>query len=243
MAGTSSPLVPARTVLVTGSSRGVGRSICDQLTERGDLVFGCSRSGENELVRKNYRHFVLDVCDEVAVRGMFAAIAATTPKLDLVINNAGVSTARLALVTSAAEFTEVVQSNLVGAFVVMREAIRMMKRVRFGRIVNFSSINVPLASVGASSYNASKAGLEKLGETLSRECATDDITINCIGLSLVAGSGMVEELSVGALVAKQQALTKASLLEIDEIIHAIDFFAAPVARNITGQTVYFGGIS
>jgi 3-oxoacyl-[acyl-carrier protein] reductase len=229
--------------LVTGASRGVGRAISERFAARGDLVFGCSRSEEGVLVRENYRHFVVDVCDEAAVRAMFAAIAATNSKLDLVVNNAGLSRARLALMTSTEEFSAVIRVNLVGAFVVMRESIRLMKRARFGRIVNFSSINVPLASVGAASYNASKAGLEKLGETLSRECAPDDITINCVGLSLVADSGMVDGLSDVALATKQQALVKPSLLNIDEVIHAIDFFAAPIARNITGQTVYFGGIS
>ncbi len=234
---------PARTVLITGSSRGVGRSLCERFTARGDLVFGCSRSDNGALAHEHYRHFVLDVSDETAVRAMFAAIIAANPRLDLVINNAGVSAAQFALLTSAADFTAVVQANLVGAFVVMREAIRAMKRTRFGRIVNFSSINVPLASAGAASYNASKAGLAALGATLSRECAADDITVNCIGLSLVRGSGMVERLTSSALAAKQQALIKPSLLDIEEVIHAIDFFAAPAARNITGQTVYFGGIS
>ena len=239
----SPPPAPARTVLITGSSRGVGRSLCERFAARGDFVFGCSRSDSGALAHERYRHFVLDVSDETAVRAMFSAITATNPRLDLVINNAGVSAAQFALLTSAADFTAVVQANLVGAFVVMREAIRVMKRTRFGRIVNFSSINVPLASAGAASYNASKAGLEALGETLSRECAADDITVNCIGLSLVRGAGMAERLTPGALAAKQQALIKPSLLDIEEVIHAIDFFAAPAARNITAQTVYFGGIS
>lgn len=192
---------------------------------------------------ENYRHFAVDVSDEAAVRAMFAAIATKNPRIDLVVNNAGVSVARLALMTSAADFSAVIQANLVGAFVVMREAIRLMKRVRFGRIVNFSSINVPLASIGAAPYNASKAGLETLSATMARECAADDITINCVGLSLVANLGMANALSADAQVAKQHFLVKPVMLEIDEIVHAIDFFAAPAARNITAQTLYFGGIS
>ncbi len=174
---------------------------------------------------------------------MLNAIVTTYGHLDVVINNAGVSSSRLALFTPASVFMSVLEANLLGAFIVMRESIRLMKRAKFGRIINFSSINVPLASVGGASYNASKAALENLSITLSRECASDDITINCIGLSLVSESGMVDGLSQEALAAKQQQLIKPSLLGIQDVLHAINFFASPHARSITGQTIYFGGVS
>jgi len=232
-----------RVVLVTGSSRGVGRSVAEALIEQGDFVFGCSRSGEPPFAHERYRHGSLDVTDEKAVRTMIAEITTAYGRIDITVNNAGVSSSRLGLLTSASDFTTVLQANLVGAFVVMRESMRVMKRAKFGRIINFSSINVPLASLGAAPYNASKAGLENLCITLSRECAADDITINCIGLSLVGNSGMVDSLSQSAISAKQEELIKPSLLEVGEIIHAINFFAAPEARNITGQTIYFGGVS
>jgi len=231
----------SRTAIVTGSSRGIGRDIVVQLLERGYSVVGCSR-GETDLQHDGYHHFRIDIGDDASVRRMFGEIATKYDRLDLLINNAGIALSRMALLTSSAEFASVVQVNLIGAFIVTREAIRLMKRTRFGRIINFSSINVPLASVGGAAYNASKAGLENLTITLTRECVGDDITINCIGLSMVAGSGMVEALSQSAMAAKQQVLIKPALIDIADIIHAIEFFAAPQARNITGQMVYFGGV-
>lgn len=205
------------------------------------MVFGCSR-GLSDLDHQRYRHFSVDIMDEGAVRAMFDAIRAAGPRLDLLVNNAGVSQARVALLTSTTEVSYIVGINFIGAFIVSREAIKLMKRARFGRIVNMSSINVPLAAVGSAIYNATKAALENLTVTLSRECAGEDITINCLGLSLVESSGMVEGLSVAALQAKRQALPKPNLLGIAEIVHAIEFLAAPDAKNITGQTIYFGGI-
>ena len=117
-----------------------------------------------------------------------------------------------------------------------------MQRQRYGRIVNFSSINVPLGSVGSALYNASKAGVEAMARALTRECGNVDITINTLGLSLVANSGMLDSLSPKALAAKQEALLKPKVLEVEEIMHAINFFASPLARNISCQTVYFGGV-
>jgi 3-oxoacyl-[acyl-carrier protein] reductase len=230
-----------RSAVVTGSSRGIGRDVAVQLLERGYSVIGCAR-GASDLQHKEYQHFRLDVTDEVSVCNMFREIAAKCGRLDLLINNAAMTKSHVALLTPLAEFASVVEVNLIGAFIVAREAIRLMKRTRFGRIINMSSINVPLASIGGAAYNASKAGLENMATTLSRECADDDITINCIGLSIVAGSGMAKSLNLAALTAKQQALIKPGSIDITDIIHAIEFFAAPQARNITGQTVYFGGV-
>jgi len=230
-----------RTVLITGSSRGIGRAIAGHLLEQGDTVIGCAR-GECDLQHKNYRHFRADISDDATVRAMFAAIASEDGRLDLLINNAGIGLSRLALLTSSAEFSSVLQVNLLGTFIVCREALRLMKRARFGRIVNFSSINVPLASVGGVAYNATKAALENMTVTLARECADEDITINCIGLSLVAGTGMIDALDAKALAAKQQGLIKPALIGNADVLHAIEFFAAPEARNITGQTIYFGGV-
>lgn len=231
----------SRGVVITGTSRGVGRALAQMLVERGWTVFGCSRTS-CDLVHDRYRHFSLDITDEQAVRVMFEAVRSASPRLDLVINNAGITQARMALFTSVAEVNQIVGVNLIGAFIVTREAIKLMKRSRFGRIINMSSINVPLAASGSALYNATKAALENLATTLSRECAGDDITINCLGLSLVANSGMAEGLSEAALATKQRALSKPGLLDILEIVHAIDFLAAPEAKNITGQTIYFGGI-
>ncbi|MEE1610165.1 SDR family NAD(P)-dependent oxidoreductase [Microvirga sp. CF3016] len=232
-----------RIVLVTGSSRGVGRGLVEALLAEGDYVYGCSRSGQQLIEHKRYRHVLLDVANEAAVRKMLNEIVTTHGRLDVVVNNAGVSSSRLGLLTPASDFMHVLEANLVGAFIVMRESIRLMKRTKFGRIINFSSINVPLASVGGASYNASKAALENLCITLSRECASDDITINCLGLSLVGESGMVDALPQEALAAKQQQLIKPALLSVRDVLHAVNFFASPNARNITGQTIYFGGVS
>lgn len=229
------------TLLITGSSRGLGRGLVEHYTSGGHMVFGCSRT-QSKFVHKNYHHVITDIADEAAVRALFKEISGSGGQIDVLVNNAGASLSRYALLTSGDDADQLLRTNLLGAFMVMREAVKHMKRKRHGRIINFTSISVPLGSAGRAIYSASKAALENLSHTLSTELAGEDITINNIGPSIVAGSGMVEELGPQALDAARQKLLKPDTIDIAEVAHAIDFFAAPQARNITNQTVYFGGL-
>lgn len=230
-----------RRILITGASRGVGRALAEHYVRAGNAVAGCSRQASS-LNTPNYSHYSIDITSEAAVKELFAGLSSNGAPVEVLINNAGVALSRLSILTSAIEADRILRTNFTGAFLVIREAIKMMKRNRFGRIINFSSINVPLGSTGSAIYSASKAALEHLAFTLSREVATDDITINTIGLSLVAGEGMAAALSVDALREKQASLIKPKPLQIEEIVHAIDFFASEFSGNITNQVLYFGGV-
>ena len=228
-------------VLITGTSRGLGKALAERYLQSGVAVYGCSRH-ESAIVHPGYTHFIVDVGDELDVVSMFKKISASKTPVNLLINNAGVTQASLGILTRAESAQDILRTNLLGAFLVSREMLKVMQRQRYGRIVNFSSINVPLGSVGSALYNASKAGVEAMAMALTRECGNADITINTLGLSLVAGSGMLEALGPKAVAGKQDALLKPKILEVEEIMHAIDFFSDPLARNISCQTVYFGGV-
>lgn len=227
--------------LVTGTSRGLGWAIARALLERGDVVFGCSR-GEATIEHPAYRHTQTELTEAAAVEGMFGRIRqAQAGHLGLVVHSAGVSHRRLAVMTSAAEADAVIRGNLLATFLVNREAMKAMRRRRQGRIVNLSSINVRQAALGSALYNASKSGIETLTRSLSRECAEGDITINCLGLSLVKDGGMADEVTGVARAERLGSLVKADPLAVAEVLHAIDFLASPLARSITGETLYFGG--
>lgn len=228
-------------VLITGTSRGLGKALAEQFLKEGLVVYGCSRQASS-IDHQDYRHFTVDVSDEPGVVSMLKQIAALKVPVNLLINNAGLTQASLGILTRGASAQDILNTNLLGNFLVSRETLKLMQRQRYGRIVNFSSINVPLGSVGSALYNASKAGVEAMARALTRECGNVDITINTLGLSLVANSGMLDSLSPKALAAKQEALLKPKVLEVEEIMHAINFFASPLARNISCQTVYFGGV-
>lgn len=228
-------------ILITGTSRGLGKALAEQFLSVGLAVYGCARQAST-IDNQNYTHFVVDVGDESSVVSMLKKIAAFKVPVNLLINNAGITQASLGILTRAESVQDILRTNLLGTFLVSRETLKLMQRQRYGRIVNFSSINVPLGSVGSALYNASKAGVEAMAKSLTRECGNADITINTLGLSLVADSGMLDSLGSKALAAKQEALLKPTVLEVEEVMHAINFFASPLARNISCQTVYFGGV-
>ncbi len=232
---------PGRTILVVGSRRGIGRALVEYYILRGYAVIGLSR-GDADLVHERYRHFSCDVTNEERVQEVFGDIGASgqaTP--DVVIYSAGLKINSYSLLTSNAQAESMLRTNLLGAFLVTRQAVRLMKRGGFGRFVYFTSIAVPLGSAGAVMYGASKAGLEQMAFALSREFPKDDITFNCLGISMFP-SAMVDDIAGKSLEAARSLLTKLDMLQIEEVAGAIDFFASNAARQITGQTLYFGGV-
>lgn len=230
-----------RQIVITGSSRGTGRMIADRFLQNGDTVFGVSRH-PCELEHAHYSHTCLDVADEVAVQKFFATLRRDGAGVDALINSAGIASSMPALLTTGDTFKSVLDTNLLGAFLMTREALKLMKKTGRGRIVHFSSINVPLASKGSLAYTASKAALETLNAVFAHEIADDDITLNTLGISLVAGSGMVESLSEDALTEKTRQLPKPKPISGDEVFHALQFLLDDAAKNITNQIIFFGGV-
>lgn len=228
-------------VLITGTSQGLGRAIAEQFLEDGAFVFGCSR-GRQTINHDNYCHFTLDISNDIEVLQMFKDIKTRQVPLDLLINNASLLYSSAATLSSASKIKELIDINLIGTFFVTREALKLMQYHRYGRIINFSSINVASGWAGGAIYNASKAGVAAMSKSLVRECIGMDITINTLGLSFSSKGGMTETIEPEVLARKQMELIKPNLLEVDEIMHAIDFFSSPLAKNISCQTLYFGGL-
>ncbi|MEX0692941.1 MAG: SDR family oxidoreductase [Rhodospirillales bacterium] len=230
-----------RKIVITGTSRGTGRMIAARFLQNGDTVLGISRS-PGDLDHANYAHTCLDVADESAVQQFYSKLRGDGVVIDALINCAGIAASMPGLLTTGDTFKSVLDTNLLGAFLMTREALKQMKKTGHGRIVHFSSINVPLASKGSLAYTASKAALENINAVFANEIADADITLNTLGLSLVAESGMVEALSDTALVEKAGHLTKPAPISADEIFHALQFLLDGAAKNITNQILFFGGV-
>jgi 3-oxoacyl-[acyl-carrier protein] reductase len=227
-------------MLIVGSRMGLGRALAEHYLESGHKVFGLSR-GVSDLSHANYRHLQADVKEERTIQQAFALLSEESQTLDVLIYCAGIVRPNFALLTAPSDVADILQTNLFGAFVVTRHALRLMKRGGFGRLIYLTSIAVPLGSPGSSMYGASKAGLEQLAFALAHEFPADNITFNALGISIYASS-MLDKLGKGALEQARAGLVKSESLTIEEVAEAIDFFASDAARQITGQTIYFGGV-
>jgi len=227
-------------IVITGTRKGIGRQLAEHYLARGYIVVGCSREAA-ETQPAGYHHFCLDVADEPAVKELFSAVRKRFARLDAVINNAGIASMNHALLTPLATVERVLRTNVAGAFLFCREAAKLMQKVQRGRIVNLTTVAVPLHLEGEAVYAASKAALETLTRILAREFGPLGITVNALGpapirTDLVRGVG---EDRLQRLLARQAI---ARFAEIGDITNVVDFFLRPESNFITGQVIYLGGV-
>lgn len=227
-------------LVITGTRKGIGRYLAEHYANRGFIVVGASRS-ESDLTLSNYRHFCVDVADEVGVKKMFYEILTTLKRVDVLINNAGIASMNHILLTPMATARKLVETNFLGTFLFCREAAKLMKESGGGRIVNFSTIATPLNLEGEAIYAASKAAVESLTRVLARELAAFNITVNAVGPTPVKTDLIrsVPQDKMEALVARQ-AIPRYG--QFRDIVNVIDFFIQPNSDFVTGQVLYLGGI-
>lgn len=228
-------------ILITGSSRSIGRYLVEYFAKKGFQVIGCSRSPV-DYEFENYKHFCLDVSDETKVKQMFSEVRKTYNRLDILINNAGIMSANYALLTPLQTVKNILDANFIGTFLFCREAVKLMQKNQYGRIINISSIAVQLVLAGSSIYSASKAAVEQFSKVLAKEVAPYNITVNILGLSLVGNSGMAKDMSERAIKQTLEHTASKSQLDFDDIIHAVDFFISPKSSTVTGQILHLSGL-
>lgn len=226
---------------VSGTSRGVGRHLAQHLLREGYLVVGCSRSEPDALAAPGYSHRRVDVGSEPAVVELFRQIRGEYGRLDVVVSNAARNTTlSLAALTSGVAAREVLEANVLGTFLVCREAIKSMMRRGSGRIVNIGSMATRHEVAGEALYTASKAAVNAMTRVLAKEVAQYGITCNVLAPAALEteGMGRVDPVHVQALL-ERNAQPRIGAME--EVAAAIDWLISPAASAITGQIVYLGG--
>ncbi|WP_248961548.1 3-oxoacyl-ACP reductase FabG [Sphaerisporangium perillae] len=227
----------ARSVLVTGGNRGIGLSIARELAAAGDAVAVTYRSGEPPEGLFGVR---CDVTSSEDVDAAFSKAEAEHGPVEVVVANAGITRDTLLPLMKEDAFTDVIDTNLTGAYRVAKRATRGMLRMRRGRIVLISSVVAMLGSAGQTNYAASKAGLIGFGRSLARELGSRGITVN------VVAPGFVETDMTAALESEQQ---QAILKNIPlgraasgaDIARVVKFLASDDAAYITGAVVPVDG--
>ncbi len=228
-----------KVALVTGASRGIGRYLAGHLVERGYFVVGCSRSPTDGGL-EHAEHVLADVGDEGQVVALVEQIQKRHGRLDVVLNNAGIAAMNPALLTPHHSAHAIVQTNFLGTFLVCRESARLMMRRKWGRIVNFTSIAVPLALEGEAIYAAAKSAVETFTRIFAREVAPYGISVNAVGPSPIE-TDLIRGVPKEKLDALVQRLAIKRLGCFADVANVIDFFLRPESDFITGQTIYLGG--
>jgi len=230
---------PPRVALVTGSRKGIGRRVAEHFLEAGYAVVGCSREA-SDWSHERYEHFTADVSQEDAVVTMLDAVRRRHGGLAVLVNNAGTAAMNHLLLTPGETLDRLLRTNLLGTMLVSREAAKVMTRGRWGRIVSFTTVAVPLQLEGEAAYVASKAGVEAFTRVLAREVAPMGITVNAVGLPPIE-----TDLLRGVPREKRDALIGRLALRrmgtFDDVTNIVDFLIRPESSAVTGQIIYLGG--
>lgn len=226
-----------RTVLVTGGNRGIGFAIAAEFLARGHRVAVTARSGDGPAGSMTVR---ADVTDAASIDAAFTAVEAELGPVEVLIANAGITKDTLLLRMSEEDFTSVIDTNLSGAFRVVKRASKGMLKARFGRIVLVSSVVGLLGSAGQVNYSASKSGLVGLARSLTRELGSRNITAN------VVAPGFIETEMTAVLPAEQQeeylkSIPAGRFATPEEVARVIVWLASDEAAYISGAVIPVDG--
>ncbi len=239
-----------RCAIVTGGSRGIGKAICKRLASDGINIMFNYNSNEEEAKK------VIQVCESYGVKAyaikadvskaseceklVETAMEHFDGKVDILINNAGITRDNLIVRMSDEDFEDVIDVNLKGAFYMMRAAAKIMLKQKSGKIVNISSVIGVMGNAGQTNYAASKAGIIGMTKSLAKELAGRKINVNAVAPGMIR-TDMTDVLSDKAKENIKQAIPFKEMGEADDIANVVSFLVSNDSYYITGQTICVDG--
>ena len=235
-----------RVVLVTGASRGIGAAIAAAFAAQGAKVVGTATSpGGAEAIGQTLRAsggagVVFNAAQPEAAEALMNEVLARHGRVDVLVNNAGITRDTLAMRMKDDDWHAVLETNLAGVFRACRAALKPMMKQRAGRIINVTSVVGASGNPGQANYAAAKAGVAGMTRALAREIASRGITVNCVA------PGFIEtDMTASLPQAQQEALlTQIPMGRLGhgaDIAHAVTFLASDQAGYITGQELHVNG--
>jgi 3-oxoacyl-[acyl-carrier protein] reductase len=238
-----------KVAVVTGGGRGIGRAIADVLAHQGANIVLVDRSctytdqSAEEIEKATGRKCMAmqtDVSDFASVQEMFDEVVREFGRVDVLVNNAGVTRDKLIMRMEEEDWDVVIDVNLKGAFNCCKAIARTMMKQRYGRIVNISSVSGQAGQAGQTNYSASKAGLIGLTKALAREMASRNITVNAVAPGFIP-TALTLDLPENLKDSILRATPMGRMGTPEEIANAVAFLASEEASYITGQVLAVDG--
>jgi 3-oxoacyl-[acyl-carrier protein] reductase len=234
--------------LVTGASQGIGEAIARRFASEGAVALCAARSadklatlvGSIEATGGKARAVSLDVADPASVAAAIKGIADGEGRLDVLVNNAGITEDNLILRMTKESWDRVIATNLTGAFLLSQAAIKMMIRQRSGRIVNITSVVGLMGNAGQANYAAAKAALVGLTKSLAREVGSRQVTVNAIAPGFIT-SAMTEKMTDAAKEGLSSQIPLQRLGSGEDIASAAVYLASDEAGYVTGHVLNVSG--
>jgi 3-oxoacyl-[acyl-carrier protein] reductase len=232
--------------VVTGGSRGIGRAIAERLATEGARVVVTARSQAGAadaaaaLPGEGHLGVACDVGDREAVDGLVKRVEGELGRIDILVNNAGVTADNILVRLGDEDWDRVLDTNLKGAFLMVRAVARGMMKRRGGRIINITSVVGLTGNRGQVNYAASKAGLVGLTKSVAKELASRNVVCNAVAPGFIE-TDMTAELTDAALAALQEQIALGRLGSPADVAGVVAFLAGPDAAYMTGQVLVVDG--
>jgi len=237
-----------QTAVITGGGRGIGKAIAETLARRGvnilvvDVNLDIARETAEHLETLGVRSIPAraDVSNAADVTAIFQTAAKEFEKVEILVNNAGITRDGLLIRMKEEDWDAVLNINLKGTFLCSKEAIRLMSRQRYGRIINIASVVAFMGNAGQANYSASKAGIVGLTKTTAREYAGRGVTANAVAPGFIA-TAMTDALPDNVRNEMMKSIPMGRFGAVEDVANAVAFFAAPETGYITGQVMHING--
>ena len=229
-------------VLITGSSRGIGKAIALELKEKGYEVIGTatSKKGIDSLSKENITGLLLDLNSLDSIENFNETIQSNHSDISILINNAGITQDNLVISMKRKEWMDIINIHLNGTFTISKKVLKFMLKKRWGRIINITSASASIGNRGQSNYAAAKSGVEAFSKSLSKEVGSRGITVNCLAPGYI-DTDMTNSISLEQKKEINKLIPLNRFGKPEEIAKMVSFLVSEDGSYITGQTIHING--